>query len=62
MDISAYRLQMDRSQPSDGVTRSDFFGIASRSDSFVSEVFRYLRWTGLGVGYLDRLVSRLVGI
>ena len=46
---------MDRSQPSEGVTRSDFFGIASRSDSFVSEVFRYLRWTGLGVGNLDRL-------
>ena len=53
---------MDRSQPSDGVTRSDFVGIATRSDSFVSEVFRYLRWTGLGVGYLDRLASRLVGI
>ena len=38
-----------------------FFGIVSRANSFVSGVFRYPGWTGIGVDYPSRLGCRLVG-
>ena len=62
MGISAYQLQMDRSQPSDGVTRSDF--VVSLPVPIRSFLRFFVIWDGLDwklVTQTVRLCRRLVG-